>query len=63
MARIPIKGRKKPKVKSPMTPKRPSDSDTGYLWGEAGQRAHKKRTTRRGYLWRGERDAQGRVAR
>ena len=45
---IPIQGRPKPKVKSPM---RPSDKDTGYLWGKAGRKKAKKAAQPRGYIW------------
>ena len=43
--------------------KRDSDSDTGYMWGKAGQRAHKKRMKPKGYAWKGQMDAQGQIAR
>ena len=32
---------------------RPSDKDTGYPWGKAGKEAHRKRTQKKGYLWKG----------
>jgi hypothetical protein len=31
-----------------------SDKDTGYLWGKGGQQKAKKESTKKGYLWKGE---------
>lgn len=45
---LPIQGRPAPKVKSPM---RPSDKDTGYLWGKAGRKKAEKARQPRGYIW------------